>query len=84
MREGLPSAIFAANDQLALGLLHAFWEAGVRVPADVALVGFDDEVGSAHYTPPLTTVRQDFGALGRLAVSSLEAAFAGEETAAPA
>ena len=80
VREGLPSAIFAANDQLALGLLHAFWEAGVRVPADVALVGFDDEVGAAHYTPPLTTVRQDFGALGRLAVSSLEAAFAGEET----
>ena len=79
-REGLPSAIFAANDQLALGLLHAFWEAGVRVPADVALVGFDDEVGAAHYTPPLTTVRQDFGALGRLAVSSLEAAIAGRET----
>ncbi|WP_028048553.1 LacI family DNA-binding transcriptional regulator [Cellulomonas sp. URHD0024] len=79
-REGLPSAIFAANDQLALGLLHAFWEAGVRVPSDVALVGFDDEVGAAHYTPPLTTVRQDFGALGRLAVSSLQAAFAGEST----
>ncbi|WP_426592181.1 LacI family DNA-binding transcriptional regulator [Cellulomonas sp. McL0617] len=80
VREGLPSAIFAANDQLALGLLHAFWEAGVRVPSDVALVGFDDEVGAAHYTPPLTTVRQDFAALGRLAVSSLEAAFAGEST----
>ena len=68
VREGLPSAIFAANDQLALGLLHAFWERGVRVPDDVAVVGFDDEVGAAHYTPPLTTVRQDFGALGRLAV----------------
>ncbi|WP_034621756.1 LacI family DNA-binding transcriptional regulator [Cellulomonas sp. URHE0023] len=80
VREGLPSAIFAANDQLALGMLHAFWEAGVRVPSDVALVGFDDEVGSAHYTPPLTTVRQDFGALGRLAVTSLEAAFAGQQT----
>ncbi len=80
VREGLPSAIFAANDQLALGLLHAFWEAGVRVPDDVAIVGFDDEVGAAHYTPPLTTVRQDFGALGRLAVSSLQAAFAGEES----
>src|SRR6185312_6352170 len=71
-REGLPAAIFAANDQLALGLLHAFWERGVRVP---------DEVGAAHYTPPLTTVRQDFGALGRLAVRSLQAAFAGEDVA---
>jgi DNA-binding LacI/PurR family transcriptional regulator len=78
IREGLPSAIFAANDQLALGLLHAFWEHGVRVPDDVAVVGFDDEVGAAHYTPPLTTVRQDFGALGRAAVASLQAAFAGE------
>ena len=50
------------------------------MPSDVAVVGFDDEVGAAHYTPPLTTVRQDFGALGRLAVSSLEAAIAGQDT----
>ena len=59
------TAIFAANDPMALGVLHAFWEAGVRVPSDVSLVGFDDEVGSAHYTPPLTTVRQDFEAVAR-------------------
>lgn len=78
IREGLPSAVFTANDQLALGLLHAFWEAGVRVPDDIAVVGFDDEVGSAHYTPPLTTVRQDFAGLGRLAIGSLTAALAGE------
>jgi DNA-binding LacI/PurR family transcriptional regulator len=74
VREGLPSAVFAANDQLALGMLHAFWEAGVRVPQDVALVGFDDETGSAHYPPPLTTVRQGFTELGRVAVASLRAA----------
>ncbi|GAA3818124.1 LacI family transcriptional regulator [Cellulomonas soli] len=78
VRDGLPPAVFCANDQLALGLLHAFWEAGVRVPDDVAVVGFDDEVGSAHYTPPLTTVRQDFAGLGRLAIGSLTAALAGE------
>ncbi|QHT56738.1 LacI family transcriptional regulator [Cellulomonas sp. H30R-01] len=77
VREGLPDAVFAANDQLALGLLHAFWEAGVRVPDDVALVGFDDEVGSAHYVPPLTTVRQDFSALGLLAIDTLETAMSG-------
>ncbi|HWJ85081.1 MAG TPA: substrate-binding domain-containing protein, partial [Cellulomonas sp.] len=73
----LPSAIFAANDQLALGLEHAFWEAGVRVGVDVALVGFDDEAGSAHYSPPLTTVRQDFAELGRLATSVMQAALDG-------
>jgi DNA-binding LacI/PurR family transcriptional regulator len=74
---GLPSAIFAANDQLALGLEHAFWEAGVRVGPDVALVGFDDEAGSAHYIPPLTTVRQDFTELGRLATTVMQAALDG-------
>ena len=76
--EGVPSAIFAANDQLALGLEHAFWEAGVRVGRDVALVGFDDETGAAHYTPPLTTVRQDFGKLGRMAITILKDLIDGE------
>lgn len=75
--EPLPTAVFAANDQLALGLLRAFGEAGVRVPQDVALVGFDDEPGAAFYSPPLTTVRQDFAALGVAAVGSLLQALAG-------
>jgi DNA-binding LacI/PurR family transcriptional regulator len=77
VREGVPTALFAANDQLALGLLRAFWEGGVRVPQDVSVVGFDDEVGSAHFIPPLTTVRQDFLALGRLAIDTLVSALAG-------
>jgi DNA-binding LacI/PurR family transcriptional regulator len=59
------SAVFAGNDQLALGLLHAFAEAGLSVPGDVSVVGFDDIPEAEHFTPPLTTVRQDFGALGR-------------------
>jgi DNA-binding LacI/PurR family transcriptional regulator len=80
---GLPAAIFAANDQLALGLEHAFWDAGVRVGQDVAIVGFDDEVGSAHYLPPLTTVRQDFGRLGALAIDVVRQALAGETHEAP-
>lgn len=75
---GLPPAIFAANDQLALGLEHAMWDAGVRVGVDVAIVGFDDEAGSAHYLPPLTTVRQDFGRLGALAIDVVRQALAGE------
>ena len=72
-REGAPSAVFAANDQLALGLLRAFWEAGMSVPKDVSVVGFDDVLGASHFIPPLTTIRQDFEALGALAITSLMA-----------
>lgn len=77
-REGLPSAVFAANDQLALGLLRAFFEAGVSVPGDVSVVGFDDIPGSAYFSPPLTTVRQEFDRLGRKAIGMLLAAIDGE------
>jgi len=77
-REGLPSAVFAANDQLALGLLRAFAEAGVSVPGDVSVVGFDDIPGSAYFQPPLTTVRQEFDQLGRKAIGMLLSAIAGE------
>ncbi|WP_371300417.1 LacI family DNA-binding transcriptional regulator [Cellulomonas sp. Y8] len=75
---GAPTAVFAANDQLALGLLRAFWERGLRVPQDVSVVGFDDEAGAAYFVPPLTTVRQDFPALGRSAIRALVAALAGD------
>lgn len=77
IRAGLPTAVFAANDQLALGLLHAFAEAGVRVPQDVSVVGFDDVEGSAHFVPPLTTVRQEFGALGQGCMELLRSAMDG-------
>ena len=60
-----PSAVFAANDQLALGLVHACAEVGVEVPGRVSVVGFDDVQGAAHFNPPLTTVRQPFEELGR-------------------
>ncbi len=73
----LPTAVFAANDQLALGLLRAFAEAGVRVPDDISVVGFDDVDGSAHFFPPLTTVRQEFGALGRRCMEVLLEAIEG-------
>ncbi|RUR01494.1 LacI family DNA-binding transcriptional regulator [Labedella endophytica] len=62
------SAVFAANDQMALGLLHAFRDEGLSVPHDVSVVGFDDIPDAAHYLPPLTTVRQDFAAVGRRSV----------------
>ena len=59
------TAVFCANDQMALGLIHALHEAGVRVPQDVSVVGFDDIPDAAHFWPPLTTVRQDFAEIGR-------------------
>ena len=62
---GAPTAVFAANDQMALGLLAAFREAGVRVPEDVSVVGFDDIPEAAFFSPPLTTLRVDFPTLGR-------------------
>lgn len=77
VKEGLPRAVFAANDQLAFGLLHAFWEAGVRVPDDVAVAGFDDEASAAYAIPALTTIRQDLAALGARAVRVLVGASAG-------
>jgi DNA-binding LacI/PurR family transcriptional regulator len=65
------SAVFAANDQMALGLLRAFREAGVRVPHDVSLVGFDDIPEAEFFPPPLTTISQDFGEVGRRSIGLL-------------
>lgn len=59
------TAVFCANDEMALGLVRALVEAGRRVPDDVSVVGFDD-IGIAGYSiPPLTTIRQDFREIGR-------------------
>ncbi|WP_020674132.1 LacI family DNA-binding transcriptional regulator [Amycolatopsis nigrescens] len=58
-------AVFVANDQMALGLLRAFREAGLTVPGDVRVAGFDDVPEAAYFSPPLTTVRQDFTEVGR-------------------
>ncbi len=67
------TAVFAANDQMALGVLRALAEAGRDVPGAVSVVGFDDVTDAADYRPPLTTVRQDFDALGARAVALLVA-----------
>ena len=65
------TAVFCANDPMALGLLRALSEQGRRVPEDVSVVGFDDIPEAAYFLPPLTTVRQDFGELGRRALDAL-------------
>lgn len=68
LETGLPDAVVAANDDIALGVLHELLTAGVRVPDDVAIVGFDDIPQAQWTTPALTTVAQDFDALGRKAL----------------
>lgn len=60
------TAVFASNDYMALGLMSALDERGLSVPRDVSIVGFDDVPESAYLRPPLTTIRQDFAALGGL------------------
>jgi DNA-binding LacI/PurR family transcriptional regulator len=63
-RDRSVTAVFASNDQMALGVLRAMHEAGRRIPDDVSIVGFDDVPEASYFTPPLTTVRQDFGEVG--------------------
>lgn len=70
---GEPSVtgVFAASDELAIGVSHALWDVGRRVPGDVSLVGVDDIPIAAHLRPPLTTVRQPFATLTDAAVRLL-------------
>jgi DNA-binding LacI/PurR family transcriptional regulator len=65
------TAIFAANDQTALGVIRGLHDAGRRVPEDVSVVGFDATPESGYFLPPLTTIRQDFGEVGRRSVELL-------------
>lgn len=67
----LPSAVFAGNDQMAIGALAALAERGLKAPDDISLVGFDDISGSDYLVPALTTVRQDFVQLGRRSIEVL-------------
>lgn len=71
------TAVFCANDQMALGVLRALAEAGRVVPDEVSVAGFDDGPESAYYHPPLSTVRQDFRRLGTSAVRQLHARLSG-------
>jgi len=63
-------AVFACNDQMALGLMQAARNLGKRIPEDLAVVGFDDIPESAFYYPPLTTIRQGLYELGQAAVKT--------------
>jgi DNA-binding LacI/PurR family transcriptional regulator len=65
------TAIFAANDEMALGVMRALHELGRDIPGDVSVVGFDDMDVAGSFWPPLTTVRQDFAAVGSLSLRKL-------------
>jgi DNA-binding LacI/PurR family transcriptional regulator len=77
------TAVFASNDQMALGLLLAYREAGVRVPEDISVVGFDCLPESEFFAPPLTTVLQDFQAVGRTSIRLLLSMIESEEVPVP-
>jgi LacI family transcriptional regulator len=76
--EDRPTAIFAAADMMAIGAVRAVAEAGLRVPEDISIVGFDDIQLAPHINPPLTTMRQDKLGLGAAAGDALVARIAGD------
>lgn len=82
-RTAMPTAIVAANDQMALGAMHALGEAGIRVPKDVSVTGVDDTPESAFFMPALTTIRLDFRAQGRAAFAALLDRIDGDAAAVP-
>lgn len=83
VRDGAVTAVFCANDYLAIGVVHALAEAGLHVPDDASVVGFDDIDGSAHLLPPLTTVRQPFERLADEVVRAIAGGEDGRGAVAP-
>lgn len=77
------TAVFCANDHMALGLLRALQAGGRRVPEDISLVGFDDIPEAEYFGPPLTTVRQDFDEVGRRALRALVQLIGGDTADRP-
>jgi LacI family transcriptional regulator len=78
-----PTAVFAASDMMALGAIRAAGDAGLSVPADLSVVGFDDIQLADHMNPPLTTLRQDKAGLGVAAGTALMRLIDGEEAVQP-
>lgn len=72
------TALFIANDRMALGFIHAMREKGISIPDQISIVGFDDLEETAYSSPPLTTLRQDFKELGSRAMQLLLAEIAGK------
>jgi LacI family transcriptional regulator len=79
--EPLPEAFACANDQTAVGVIYALHAAGLRVPEDVLVSGFDDITLTRYFKPPLTTIRQSGSLLGEVAVDALVATLDNSELA---
>ena len=75
--------LYVASDMMAVGAIRAIQEAGLRIPEDIAVVGFDDIPAAAHYQPPLTTVRQPIQQMGAVAAQTLIDQLESKETAIP-
>lgn len=84
LREAAVTAVFCANDRMALGLYHGLRARRVRVPDDISVIGFDDLPWGAYLDPPLTTVRQSAREMGRLAARFALAGLRGERVPAGA
>ncbi|MFD6278359.1 LacI family DNA-binding transcriptional regulator [Streptomyces sp. NPDC060209] len=82
-REDRPDAVFAYNDLIAIGAMRTITERGLRIPDDIAVVGFDDIEESRYTTTTLTTIAPDKEAIARLAVDSLVGQLSGEPVAEP-
>ncbi|CAA9225185.1 MAG: Transcriptional regulator, LacI family [uncultured Arthrobacter sp.] len=78
-----PTAIFAASDQMALGVYEAARQRGLRIPDDLSVVGFDDLPEAGWASPPLTTVRQPLSDMGSLAARTLVRLIRGEAVESP-
>jgi DNA-binding LacI/PurR family transcriptional regulator len=78
------TAVFVGNDQMALGLIKALHEQGISVPQDLSVVGFDDLPESPFFIPGLTTIRQDFEAVGQRCMETLLALMRGGDKVTPA
>lgn len=79
LKDGKITSIFSANDDMALGALKAINEAGLAIPEEFSLIGFDDAPASAYLTPGLTTIHQDFDEVGKQALSLLLTLVRGEK-----
>ncbi len=77
------TAIFAASDAVALGVLGALQGRGLSIPADVSVIGFDDTSAARHYWPPLTTIAQPLERVGAIAFELLLARIEGDEPVLP-
>jgi DNA-binding LacI/PurR family transcriptional regulator len=70
-QERVPSAVFAQNDRMAMGVMRAARDANIKVPTQLAVIGVDDMPLSSYFDPPLTTMRQDIPRIGREATRML-------------